>query len=130
MANIDVMLHLEADTPAGTNLWATEGIIRLLSEVGEITDVRQIGLYVQKLQLLCNANFRIYMPKIVKLEFGKTYCIHLEQYRIVGFFDQSYRDFIAVDYFVKKRQRNDNRMNAVYQKVDGIREAKAWTRQK
>jgi|GEM_PF-6794767 hypothetical protein len=126
MAAIEVMLYLEAGTPTGTNFWATEKIICLLSRVGEITTEKQLGLYGRKLQLLCDSNFRAYMPKIVKLEFGKTYGIHLDQYRLVGFFNQSYRDFIAVDYFIKKTQRNDARMNAIYRKVDGIREAKTW----
>jgi hypothetical protein len=128
MADIEVMLFLGATTPTGTNLWATEKIIRLLSSVGEITDEKRLALYGRRLQLLCNTGFRAYMPKIVKLEYGKTYGVHLEQYRLAGFFDRSYRDFVALDYFVKKTQRNDSRMNAIYRKVDDIREAGTWTR--
>ncbi len=128
MAGIEIMLYLEAVTPTGMNLWATEKIVRLLSCVGEITDAKQLALYGRKLQLLCDSNFRAYMPKIVKLEYGKVYDIHLQQYRLVGFFGRSYRDFIALEYFVKKTQRNDSRMNAIYRRVDDIREAGTWTR--
>lgn len=128
MADIEVMLFLGTTTPVGTNFWASEKVIRLLAGVGEITDEKRLALYGRRLQLLCDANFRAYMPKIVKLEYGKTYGVHLEQYRLVGFFDQSYRDFVALEYFVKKRQRNDSRMNTVYQKVDSIREAGTWTK--
>lgn len=128
MADVEVMLFLKAVTPTGTNLWASEKIIRLLSCVGEITDERLLAHYGRRLQLLCDSGFRAYMPKIVKLEYRKIYGVHLEQYRLAGFFDRSYRDFIALEYFVKKTRRNDSRMNAVYQKVDAIREAGAWTR--
>ena len=130
MANTPVLLYLEPDTQIGTNLWAAEKIIRLLSGVGEITDERLLALYGNKLQMFCDANFRAYIPKMIKMEFGKTYGIHLDHFRVVGFFDQSYRDFIALDYFTKKTQRNDSRMNATYRRVDGIREAKEWTRQR
>ncbi len=128
MADIEVLLFLEATTAIGTNLWAAEKVIRLLSGAGEITDERLLGLYGRRLQQLCDANFRAYMPKMVKREYGKTYGIHLERYRLAGFFDRSYRDFIALECFVKKKQRNDSRMNALYQKVDAVREAGTWTR--
>jgi hypothetical protein len=130
MVAADVLLYLESNVPAGTNLWATERIIRLLSGDGAITDPNRIGRFGVKLQMLCDANFQAYIPTIVKREFGKTYCIHLDQYRLVGFFHQGHEDFICLDYFVKKTQRNDRRMNAIYAKVDSIREAKAWTRQR
>ena len=54
--------------------------------------------------------------------------LHIDQYRVVGFFDHGYSDFIALDWFIKKRQRNDSRMNAIYSKVDAIREAMSWIR--
>lgn len=68
------------------------------------------------------------MPDIIKRERGKIYCIHLDQFRIIGFFDQSYRDFIALEYFAKKTQKNDRRMNAAYKRVEQIREGRAWTK--
>lgn len=129
MAKYEVLLYRVATTPTGTNFWATDGIVALLSGFGGESDEKRLDLLRRKLQLLCDANFRQYMPKIVKLEFGKTYGVHLDHYRIVGFFDQSYRDFIALEYFVKKTQRNDSRMTAIYRKVDSIREANGWTKQ-
>ena len=42
------------------------------------------------------------MPEAVKRECGKTFGVHLNQMRLVGFFDDGYANFIAVDWFVKK----------------------------
>ncbi len=66
------------------------------------------------------------MPETVKREYNKTFGIHVGQFRVVGFFDHGYQDFIAVDWFVKKTQQNDKRMNAIYEKVDRIRENEQW----
>lgn len=129
MAKIKTWLLIEAEEPAGTNLWASEKVIDLLNGGGEVTDEERLGLFARKLQSFCDANFRQYMPDIIKREFGKVYCIHLDQFRIAGFFDQSYRDFIAVDCFAKKTQKNDRRMNAAYKRADQIREEQAWTKE-
>lgn len=128
MAKTDVILFTSAATPTGTNFWAADSVACLLTGDGEVRDVKQLDQFRRRLAMLCDANFRQYMPDMVKLEYGKTFCIHMEQYRIVGFFDQSYRDFIALDYFVKKTQKNGARMNAIYRKVDKIREAATWTK--
>lgn len=126
MPDIQVSLFIKAGTPDGTNLWATEKVIDLVAGFGEITDTERVSLYFRKLVEFCNANFRQYMPDIIKREHGKVYCIHLDYFRIVGFFDQSYRDFIAVDYFQKKKQRNDRRMNAIYKRAEQARENTSW----
>ncbi len=130
MPPLAVWLFIEADGPTGTNVWASEKVIDLVNGEGEVTDEARLGLFARKLQGFCDANFRQYMPDIVKREFGKIYCVHLDQFRIIGFFDQSYRDFIALDYFAKKTQKNDQRMNAAYKRVDRIREGRTWTRAK
>lgn len=66
------------------------------------------------------------MPETVKREYNKTFGIHAGHFRIVGFFDHGYQDFIAIDWFVKKTQQNDKRMNAMYGKADRIREGGQW----
>ncbi len=128
MPDVTVTLFIKAETPAGTNLWATEEIIDLVTGFGEVTDTERASLYFRKLVELCNANFRQYMPDIIKREYGKIYCIHLDYFRIIGFFDQSYQDFIAVEYFQKKKQKNDRRMNSIYKRVEQTRESASWTK--
>ena len=128
MADLKVSLFIEAETPMGTNFWATEKVIDLVVGYGEVTDSERLALYFRKLQGLCYANFRQYMPDIIKREYGKVYCIHMDHFRLAGFFDQSYRDFVCLDYLVKKTQKNDRRMNATYRRIDQIRENKAWTK--
>ncbi len=128
MTDIEVSLFIEAESSTGTNLWATERVVDLIVGDGEVTDAEKLSLYFRKLGNFCEANFRQYMPDIIKREYGKVYCIHLEHFRLVGFFDESYRDFICLDYFVKKTQKNDKRMNSTYKRIDQIRESKAWTK--
>ena len=128
MPDFKVSLFIEAATPTGTALWATEKVIDLVVGYGEVTDSTRCALYFRKLKAFCDANFRQYMPEIIKREFGKVYCIHIEHFRFVGFFDQSYRDFICLDYFVKKTQKNDKRMNAIYRRIDQIRENESLTK--
>ncbi len=74
--------------------------------------------------------FRLFMPDAIRRECGKTYGIHLGQFRLAGVFDQSCHDFIAIGCFTKKKQKNDQRMNHLYEKVDAIRETGQWTREK
>ena len=66
------------------------------------------------------------MPDTVKREYKKTFGIHIGSFRIAGFFDDGYGVFIAIDWFVKKKRRNDGRMNTIYEKVDSIRETSSW----
>lgn len=98
MPNAKVSLFIEAATPTGTNLWATEKVIDFVIGYGEVTDGERLALYFRKLRSFCDANFRQYMPEIIKREYGKVYCIHIEHFRFIGFFGQSYRDFICLDY--------------------------------
>jgi hypothetical protein len=130
MPNILVSLYFFPDEPIGTALWASLKVVKLFDDAKEISDSRQRNMLLHRLRILCNGNLRVHMPDTVKREAGKVYCIHLEQYRIVGFFDASYRDFIAVDYFVKKKQRNDKRMTTIYEKAEQIREAGTWQKLK
>lgn len=123
MPKVPVMIMLIPDKPIGTKLYASD---RVMNWPDSISDAVHRQKHLGKLQFFCDSNFRMFMPNIIKREFGKTYGIHLDQYRIVGFFDQSYDTFIAIDWFIKKTQRNDKRMNAIYEKVDAIREAGAW----
>lgn len=125
MNKTEVVIFHAAETPIGTSLWISEKVFEFFTG-DEISDVVKLEKMIRRIRFLCDANLRVHMPDTVKREYGKTYCIHLDQYRIVGFFDQSYRDFIAVDYFVKKTQKNDKRMNAIYKRVDQIREAGTW----
>ena len=128
MASTMVSLLIRPRTPTGTSLWATEKVFELLLDDSIISDVAKRKLAYRKARGLCDAGFRLHTPEGVKREYGKTYRIRIDQYRIVGFFDRYYRNFIAVDFFIKKIQKNDSRMAAIYQKVDAIREAGTWIR--
>ncbi len=126
MPDVLVSLYTTPSEPTGTALWASLKVVKLFDDSKEIPDAKQRNILLRRLRIMCNGNLRVHMPDTVKREVGKTHCIHLDQYRIVGFFDASYRDFIAIDYFVKKKQRNDRRMTAIYEKVEQIREAGTW----
>jgi mRNA-degrading endonuclease RelE of RelBE toxin-antitoxin system len=130
MPNIIVSPLIRPRTPTGTTLWVTDKVAELLLDDSSITDVTKRKLAYRKARGMCDAGFRLHMPDAVKREHGKTYRVRIDQYRIVGFFDQDYHNFIALDFFVKKTQRNDSRMTAIYQKVDAIREAGTWTKSK
>lgn len=127
MAGVEVILLYAPDKPVGTSLWVSEGVFDLLVG-GGLRDAVQREKMLRRLRFLCDANLRVHMPDKIKKEYGKTYCIHLDQYRFAGFFDRSYHDFICLEFFVKKTQRNDSRMNAVYRRVDRIRESGTWSK--
>ncbi len=128
MEIIPVVLLLQPMTPDGTSIWASRKVMSLFLENSGTIGIPPLGRLEEKAQYFCNGNFRLFMPTAVKLEFGKTYGLHIDQYRIAGFFDEGYRNFVALDWFIKKTQRNNRRMNSIYQKVDAIREAKLWIR--
>ncbi len=130
MEKIKVTLFAAPAAPNGTTVWASAKVLRLLDDDGDIQDAALQAMLVGKLLSFCEGNFRNFMPDAVKRERGKTFGVHLRQYRLVGFFDRGYSDFIALDFFLKKTQRNDSRMNAIYEKVDAIREAGAWEKAK
>lgn len=130
MNKIEVSLFFAPESPAGTTVWASARVLQLLDEGGDIRDETLRHMIVGKLLSFCEGNFKNFMPDAVKREYGKTFGIHLRQYRLVGFFDGGCSNFIAFDFFQKKTQRNDRRMNAIYEKVDDIREAEAWLRVK
>jgi hypothetical protein len=125
MNKIPVTIMLIPETTVGTVFYASEKIMDLPDD---ISDVAMRQKLLGKLQFFCDSNFRMFMPDTIKREYGKTYGIHLDRFRIVGFFDESYEIFIALDWFVKKTQKNDRRMNAIYEKVDKIRENELWTK--
>lgn len=113
-------LFIAPHAKTGTAVWASAriaAIFRYAQDVDAIT---------RKLASFCEGNFQNFMPEAVKRECGKTFGVHLRQYRLAGFFNQGYADFIAIDGFIKKTQRNDNRMQRIYEKVESIREAGAW----
>jgi hypothetical protein len=126
MDEVPVMLTMPSGKPEGTTIWASEKVIGLIHGNDGGLDATQWGRFKSKLQSFCDANFKLFMPEIIKRECGKTFGVHVGHFRIAGFFDNGYADFIALDWFVKKAQRNDKRMNALYQKVDSIREAGSW----
>lgn len=128
MEKVPVAILLLPKTTDGTALWANSKVASLFLERSGEIGVPPLGRLEVKAQYFCDANFKLLMPAAVKLEFGKTYGLHIDQYRIAGFFDDGHKNFIALDWFVKKTQRNDRRMNAIYEKVDAIREAKSWIR--
>ena len=128
MVSIPVMAILRPRRPGGTTLWANDRVMRLLVEGSGIIDPSQQDRAIRKLQHFCDGNFRLFMSAAVKREYGKTFGVHLNQIRLVGFFDGDYADFIAVDWFIKKAQQNDRRMNTIYEKADGIREVGQWRR--
>lgn len=130
MPNVLVSLYFSPSETVGTAFWASLKVVKLFDDSREISDAKRRSMLLRRLRILCNGNLRVHMPDTVKREVGKAYCIHLEQYRIVGFFDASYRDFIAIDYFVKKKQRNDKRMIAIYEKAEQVREAGTWQKVK
>lgn len=128
MDKIPVVILLRPGTPNGTTMWANRKVMSLFLERSGDIGAPPLGRLEEKARYFCDGNFKLFMPNAVKLEFGKTYGLHIDHYRIVGFFDHGYADFIALDWFIKKTQRNDRRMNAIYQKVDAIREARSWIR--
>lgn len=130
MDEIEVVPFAISESSTGTSVWASGRVLQLLDEDGDIRDAALRHMIVRKLLSFCEGNFRNFMPDAVKREYGKTFGVHLRQYRLVGFFDKGYSDFIALDFFQKKTQRNDRRMNAIYGKVDAIREAGTWVRAK
>lgn len=130
MDKIEVTPFAIPESLTGTSVWASLRVLRLLDEDGDIRDATLRDMIVGKLLSFCEGNFRNFMPDAVKREYGKTFGVHLRQYRLVGFFDSGYSDFIALDFFQKKTQRNDRRMNAIYEKVDAIREAGTWVKAK
>lgn len=127
MENTAVVLLFSPETPDGTAVWANEKTVDMFLELSGEPGVPPLGRLEEKMRYYCNANFRLFMPNAVKLEYGKTYGIHIDQYRIAGFFHEGYGTFVALDWFVKKRRRNDRRMNEIYRRVDEIREAGTWT---
>lgn len=126
MEKIPVAILLQPATPEGTTLWANRKVMLLFIEHSGNIGTTPLGRLEEKARYFCNGNFRLFMPTAIKLEYGKTYGMHIDQYRIAGFFDEGYGNFIALDWFVKKRQKNDSRMNAIYREVDAIREAGLW----
>lgn len=130
MPKAQVVIALRPKETDGTILWATEKVMALVLGVDGVIDTVQQDKAIRKLHHFCDANFKTYMPEAVKRESGKTFGVHLNNIRLVGFFDGGYENFIALDWFVKKRQQNDSRMNAIYEKVDKIREAGQWQKAK
>ncbi len=128
MDKIPVLLAMPSNKPEGTAIWASEKALGLIHGNDGDLDPAQWGRLKNKLQFFCDAGLKVFMPDAVKRECGKTFGIHIGQFRIVGFFDDGYKVFIALDWFVKKTQRNNLRMSAVYEKVDSIREANSWTK--
>jgi hypothetical protein len=130
MSAIQVMIAMRPRNPGGTTVWANEKVMGLILNGDGVIDRIQQDRVIRKLQHFCDGNFKVFMPEMVKREFNKIFGVHLNQVRLVGFFDNGHVDFIALDWFMKKKQQNDQRMNAVYEKVDGIREAGQWQRAK
>lgn len=130
MHQIQVIIALRPQKPGGTILWAGEKVMELILGINGVVDRSQQNRAIRKLQHFCDGNFKVFLPETIKREFGKTFGVHLNQIRLVGFFDDGYENFIAVDWFVKKAQQNDRRMNAIYEKVDKIREAGQWRKVK
>ncbi|MDR1536158.1 MAG: hypothetical protein LBU64_13900 [Planctomycetota bacterium] len=128
MASLPVVAIIRPVRPGGTTLWASAKVMRLLAKGDGLIDQLQRDKSIRKLQHFCDGNFKLFMPAAVKREYGKTFGVHLNQIRLAGFFADGHADFIAMDWFIKKTQRNDGRMNLVYAKVDGIREAGQWRR--
>ncbi len=128
MEAIPVLLAMPSNKAEGTTIWASEKVIGLIHGNDAGLDPVQWERLKGKLQSFCDANLKVFMPEAVKRECGKSFGVHVGQFRIAGFFDEGYRTFIAIDWFIKKTQRNDRRMNAIYKKVDSIREAGSWIR--
>ncbi len=126
MTPIPVILAMRPEKPGGTMLWASENVMGLLLGTNSVVDRSTQDRAIRKLQHFCNGGFKVFLPETIKRETGKTFAIHLNQIRLAGFFDNGYEAFIAIDWFVKKTQQNDRRMNAVYGKVDRVREAGQW----
>jgi hypothetical protein len=116
----------KAGADGSTALWASAKAMRLLAKGDGIIDPFQQDRAIRKLQHFCDGNFKLFMPAAVKREYGETFGVHLNQIRLAGFFAGGHADFIAIGWFIKTAQRNDRRMNMIYEKVDGIREAGHW----
>lgn len=126
MPPIQVTVALRSRKPEGTTLWTSAKVMEFILGIDGVIDRALQDRAIRKLQHFCDGNFRVFLPEAIKRETGKTFAVHLEQIRLVGFFDGGYGDFIALDWFIKKTQRNDKRMNAIYEKVDKIRETGQW----
>lgn len=89
----------------------------------KIRNKKDINLYARTLAKYVNdglhstTNFRLEDKKVYRLEL-------IESTRIIGFFDGN--DFIAVDWYEKKKQKNDQRMNSAIAKANLIAENKTW----
>lgn len=126
MTGIPVIIFMVLEDENGTVIWATEKVIDLLTSGKVIRDATQRKLVFRWVKGMSDAGFNAYIPNIVKRKQGKTFGVHVGQYRIVGFFDS--HAFIMIDWFQKQKQRNDKLMTAIYEKVDAIRETGAWTK--
>ncbi len=120
MENIQVALFIKPYAKTGTTIWASGKIAALFR------DAQEVNAITRKLASFCEGNFQNFMPEAVKRECGKTFGIHLRQHRLAGFFNQGHSEFIAIDGFIKKTQRNDSRMQAIYEKVELVRENAKW----
>lgn len=103
MEKTPVVVLIKPDTEDGTTLWASRRVITLFLEDSDGVGVPPPGRLEVKVRQFCNHNFRLYLPNIIKLEYGKTYAVHVGHYRIVGFFDEGYESFCGIDWFVKKK---------------------------
>jgi hypothetical protein len=124
MDKIPVGLFISPKSPTGTTVWASAKVAAVFK--GNPDE----SILTRKLASFSECGFRNFMPDAVKRECGKTFGVHLRQYRLVGFFNRGYSEFIALDCFAKKSQRNDSRMNATYAKAESIRETELWEKLK
>jgi delta 1-pyrroline-5-carboxylate dehydrogenase len=120
MEKVRVALFLSPKSPTGTAVWASAKVAEAF------TGASDKAVIIRKLASFSEGGLQTFMPDAVKRECGKTFGIHLRQYRLAGFFSRGYAEFIALDCFVKKTQRNDSRMTAIYEKIEAIREAETW----
>ncbi len=124
MKKVLVAAFISPKSPAGTTIWASARV------AAAFKDSPDESVITRKLASFCEGGLQNFMPDAVKRECGKTFGVHLRQYRLVGFFGKGYAEFIALDCFVKKTQRNDSRMSAIYAHVESIREAGTWEKMK
>jgi hypothetical protein len=120
MDKVAVALFITPESSTGTTVWASAKVAAVFK------DSSDVNIITRKLASFCEGGFRNFLPDSIKRECGKTFAVHLRQHRMVGFFNEGYTEFIALDCFAKKIQKNDSRMNAIYAKVESIREAESW----
>lgn len=105
--------------------YVTEKVMEFIRGWSTIKHGEPFNPVAEKIKFIVECEFN--NVAILESEYGKTKRLLLQkQFRIVGFFDG--RDFIAIDWYEKKKQKLSRSQQERCKEIDGIRERKAWRR--